>query len=1070
VNALVTLDGSGSSDADGDGLTYDWSITSFPGTTAPALSDSTAVKPTFTPSLAGDYIAQLIVGDGLLTSDPDTALVKVSVPPPVNQPPSITSTAVTTATAGAAYSYQVTATDPNAGDVLSYALSTAPTGMTIGATTGLIQWTPGTAGDFPVTVTVSDGNGGTATQPFTLTVKAQVTVPSVIGLSLTAATSALQGAGLTLGTVTLQYSDTVAEDLVISQNLAAGSLADAGKVVNVALSLGKSPSATLDATLVDVSGQVQVLKSDLAPNPQTGTLDATLTLTNTLLPITGPLALIVTPSDANVILANADGYSADGKSFLVVPIPQTTLAPGETLPGVTLQFANSSNSQLAFDVRVLAHVTPSVTDSQVTAVIDAAGGDVTLPGVATLHIPPGTVQSSAIQISKLPSDTLTNLINGISNYQPLPIPPLRIKSSVPFGQPVQIIQTLPASVVVSQGGVKYASHIRVDNDDDATEDTLEFLEAKLCGHHDAVCATLDPSAFSPLPLDPSDPVIEIALVTTVVIQKAIQQFLEVPSDSIQPSGQITIDTAQPNSTVNFQAHLNLRRKSNFAPSTPLRSIFFTDSYKLWRVLNNPPRNRPHKGVDLRADSGTAVYSVESGSVLEAREEGGGTPCPNGTSSKSQSIALGHVIPSDFDVFFSFYRHLEKFLVAKGGAVVGGEQIARSDTTGACAPHLHFDIGLDSPKGLQIVSPIDPRPLLLDDMSQYLLPKDPDDQPPFVHGQELNSAFKGLMLYLKLRINGVEYGILNTLSANDLIHMPMQWRMDKAYSGAAIQPLPSGPNGSQLTIDGRSAQIAYQSGDINIVSALNNVVNKYFPGDNIDDLLMEDTTVVLETCSFRLNYCHDLAEWVINNTSLTVDATTGSTGTGTATSIPQGINCKTGDDKNGPNCTSMFSPDGTVTLTAKPDPDFIFTGWSGDACAFQSVAPDGSGGTCIVTMDGKAKNITANFGDIFVGRWIGKMNNGSDAAITIYKGSNSGEYFLDYPNWKPAVADGNTLHWYGVTFESSGCFGMRQTMTLTIIVNAGVMVLKKVVEETYLDPECSGDSGRIWEESFTGTRS
>ena len=47
-----------------------------------------------------------------------------------NRPPTIVTTAPTTATTGAAYSYDVDATDPD-GDMLSYALATAPTGMAI---------------------------------------------------------------------------------------------------------------------------------------------------------------------------------------------------------------------------------------------------------------------------------------------------------------------------------------------------------------------------------------------------------------------------------------------------------------------------------------------------------------------------------------------------------------------------------------------------------------------------------------------------------------------------------------------------------------------------------------------------------------------------------------------------------------------------------------------------------------------------------------------------------------------------------------------------------------------------
>jgi hypothetical protein len=48
LNSTVTLDGSGSSDADGDTLFFSWSITSKPLESSASLSDLTAVNPTFT--------------------------------------------------------------------------------------------------------------------------------------------------------------------------------------------------------------------------------------------------------------------------------------------------------------------------------------------------------------------------------------------------------------------------------------------------------------------------------------------------------------------------------------------------------------------------------------------------------------------------------------------------------------------------------------------------------------------------------------------------------------------------------------------------------------------------------------------------------------------------------------------------------------------------------------------------------------------------------------------------------------------------------------------------------------
>ena len=86
-----------------------------------------------------------------------------------NHPPVITSTTVTSATKNEPYSYNVDATDSD-GDTLTYFLTIKPTGMTINAATGLINWTPTATGDYNVTVKVSDGELFT-TQSFTVTVE-----------------------------------------------------------------------------------------------------------------------------------------------------------------------------------------------------------------------------------------------------------------------------------------------------------------------------------------------------------------------------------------------------------------------------------------------------------------------------------------------------------------------------------------------------------------------------------------------------------------------------------------------------------------------------------------------------------------------------------------------------------------------------------------------------------------------------------------------------------------------------------------------------------------------------------
>ena len=81
VNSLVQLDGSGSTDANGLPLTYQWSFVSVPAGSTAKLSDPTAVKPTFTPDQPGMYVVQLIVNNGVLSSDAKT--VTITTQPPV---------------------------------------------------------------------------------------------------------------------------------------------------------------------------------------------------------------------------------------------------------------------------------------------------------------------------------------------------------------------------------------------------------------------------------------------------------------------------------------------------------------------------------------------------------------------------------------------------------------------------------------------------------------------------------------------------------------------------------------------------------------------------------------------------------------------------------------------------------------------------------------------------------------------------------------------------------------------------------------------------------------------------
>ncbi|MDB4872528.1 MAG: repeat-associated core domain protein, partial [Gemmatimonadales bacterium] len=161
-------------DADNDPLTFD----------LPIHPVGMAIDPTsgiivWTPraSQAGAVTVVVRVRDGR----GGTALQSTTITVPLVEPPSITSLPTIPAALNHAWTYQVAASDPS-GNPLLYSLDpdSLARGLHINTTTGLITWTPGTAGDYAVSVTATDGNGLSATQNFTLPVVSADAPPSII--------------------------------------------------------------------------------------------------------------------------------------------------------------------------------------------------------------------------------------------------------------------------------------------------------------------------------------------------------------------------------------------------------------------------------------------------------------------------------------------------------------------------------------------------------------------------------------------------------------------------------------------------------------------------------------------------------------------------------------------------------------------------------------------------------------------------------------------------------------------------------------------------------------------------
>ncbi|MFC0168160.1 PKD domain-containing protein [Pseudoduganella danionis] len=158
ANTVITLRGGASSDADGDPITYAWSLVEKPAGSGTTLSSASSVNVQLTPDKDGLY------GVLLRTTDPSGAYseqrlnveVGTYAPVAVVDRSAITTLAGTTVTASAALSYD------EDGDKLSYAwaLDAYPVGSraAIASPSGPnLSFTPDMAGTYVASVTVSDG-------------------------------------------------------------------------------------------------------------------------------------------------------------------------------------------------------------------------------------------------------------------------------------------------------------------------------------------------------------------------------------------------------------------------------------------------------------------------------------------------------------------------------------------------------------------------------------------------------------------------------------------------------------------------------------------------------------------------------------------------------------------------------------------------------------------------------------------------------------------------------------------------------------------------------------------------
>ena len=214
----------------------------------------------------------------------------------MNTPPTLAIVANQSAVQGKPTSLQLSGADADGG-VLTYGGNGLPAGMAIAVSTGLISGTPVAAGNYPVTVTVSDGMQ-TATRTFTWSVANPVAPVVRITTPTTATTFSAHAAALSLGGTA---SDNVRVTQVTWSNSLGGSGTATG-TTNWSASIGLRKGLNL----------LTITARDAAGNLATDTISVTYSAPDTTKPainITNPVIAARTSTATSLVVR---GTANDG--------------------------------------------------------------------------------------------------------------------------------------------------------------------------------------------------------------------------------------------------------------------------------------------------------------------------------------------------------------------------------------------------------------------------------------------------------------------------------------------------------------------------------------------------------------------------------------------------------------------------------------------------------------------------------------------------------------------------------------------------------------------------------------
>jgi hypothetical protein len=345
VKLSVSFDGSGSADANGDALSFGWTLASRPAGSAAALDAAAGPTVNLTPDVPGDYVVTLVVNDGKVDSSPTSATLRaVNVAPVANagidRSLQIGETAVLDGSASS---------DAN-GDALTYAWSVTarPSGSAAtvtDATQPVARLVPDLPGDYTLSLVVNDGAVASAQDTVQLTVVAS-------GTNRAPTADAGIDQNVSVGTVvTLDGSASWDPD---------------GNLVTYVWTLDSKP-ANSAAAIVDASSPRPTLTPDVA-----GTYTASLVVIDSLNVQSGADQVVVTVNPVNTNNAPVAVAGPD-QNVLVGATVELDGSGSVDADGDLLSYSWSITSKPAGSTAELSYTNGVADDPAPTFVADVAG-------------------------------------------------------------------------------------------------------------------------------------------------------------------------------------------------------------------------------------------------------------------------------------------------------------------------------------------------------------------------------------------------------------------------------------------------------------------------------------------------------------------------------------------------------------------------------------------------------------------------------------------------------------------------------------------------------------------------